>query len=280
MQNPPHQIDCNRIAEYNEATGALIREYVWLNGEALAVIEGGVINFVRVDHIGRPVFASNTAATKTWTATYLPFGEVGTTTGTPIALRFPGQWFQSESGLHQNWMRDYDPTTGRYRQADPLGLVDGASVYGYVKGNPGRWVDRRGEQGIPFGADPNGRVPGGPWTFLPDPGNGRGGTWQNGKGATATWDQATGQHWDVDDGKGGPRQRYNRRGTPLSKEEAHGPYRGPKRFPFRTPLLLWFEWNNDFLFGCGRLGASPDCFQAKFERVEPDCSGKENSGPV
>ena len=41
-------------------------------------------------------------------------------------------------------MRDYDPTTGRYLQADPLGLVDGASVYGYVKGNPGRWVDPRG----------------------------------------------------------------------------------------------------------------------------------------
>ena len=41
-------------------------------------------------------------------------------------------------------MRDYDPTTGRYLQADPLGLVDGASVYGYVKQNPGRWVDPRG----------------------------------------------------------------------------------------------------------------------------------------
>ena len=57
--------DGNRIAEYNEATGALIREYVWLNGEPLAVIEGGVINFARVDHIGRPVFATNTADTKT-----------------------------------------------------------------------------------------------------------------------------------------------------------------------------------------------------------------------
>jgi uncharacterized protein RhaS with RHS repeats len=42
-------------------------------------------------------------------------------------------------------MRDYDPTTGRYIQADPLGLIDGASVYGYVKQNPGRWVDPRGE---------------------------------------------------------------------------------------------------------------------------------------
>lgn len=42
-------------------------------------------------------------------------------------------------------MRDYDPTTGRYIQADPLGLVDGASVYGYALQNPGRYVDPSGE---------------------------------------------------------------------------------------------------------------------------------------
>ena len=61
-----------------------------------------------------------------------------------MELRFPDQWFQSESGLHQNWMRDYDPTTGRYIQADPLGLVDGASVYGYVGGNPLIRIDPTG----------------------------------------------------------------------------------------------------------------------------------------
>lgn len=80
-----------------------------------------------------------------WTAKYLPFGGVETSTGTPIALRFPGQWYQSESGLHQNWMRDYDPTTGRYLQADPLGLVDGASVYGYARQSPNRYSDPTGE---------------------------------------------------------------------------------------------------------------------------------------
>jgi uncharacterized protein RhaS with RHS repeats len=45
-------------------------------------------------------------------------------------------------------MRDYDPTTGRYLQADPLGLVAGASVYGYALQNPGRYTDPRGEQSI------------------------------------------------------------------------------------------------------------------------------------
>lgn len=43
-------------------------------------------------------------------------------------------------------MRDYDPTTGRYLQADPLGLVDGASLYNYARQNPGRWTDPSGEE--------------------------------------------------------------------------------------------------------------------------------------
>ena len=48
-------------------------------------------------------------------------------------------------------MRDYDPTTGRYIQGDPLGLVDGPSVYGYALQNPGRYVDPTGEA-IPLAA--------------------------------------------------------------------------------------------------------------------------------
>ena len=91
------------------------------------------------------MFATNATGVKVWTATYTPFGGVHTSTGALPTARFPGQWFQSESGLHQNWMRDYDPTTGRYLQADPLGLVDGASVYGYVRQNPVRWTDLTGE---------------------------------------------------------------------------------------------------------------------------------------
>jgi RHS repeat-associated protein len=109
------------------------------------VIEEGVIYLVRSDWIGRPVFATTTSGTVVWRASYLPFGGVHVTTGAPIDARFPGQWFQAEAGLYQNWMRDYDPATGRYMQADPLGLVDGASVYGYARGSPGRWVDPTGK---------------------------------------------------------------------------------------------------------------------------------------
>ena len=100
---------------------------------------------MRADHIGRPVFATIASGAKVWEATYTPFGGVHTASGNLPANRFPGQWFQSESGLHQNWMRDYDPTTGRYLEPDPLGLVDGASVYGYVKQSPMRFIDPTGQ---------------------------------------------------------------------------------------------------------------------------------------
>jgi RHS repeat-associated protein len=133
------------LAEHHEATGALIREYVWMGWDPVAVIEGGVIYLIRADHIGRPVFATTLAGTKVWSAVYLPFGGVHVTTGAPIDARFPGQWFQTEAGLYQNWMRDYDPTTGRYIEADPLGLIAGANVYGYANQSPMMYVDPNGE---------------------------------------------------------------------------------------------------------------------------------------
>jgi RHS repeat-associated protein len=52
-------------------------------------------------------------------------------------LRFPGQYYQAETGLNQNVNRDYDPLTGGYIESDPLGLQGGsASPYVYVRGNP------------------------------------------------------------------------------------------------------------------------------------------------
>ncbi|MEZ5886873.1 MAG: RHS repeat-associated core domain-containing protein [Paracoccaceae bacterium] len=134
----------HRVAEMDRASGTVIRVYIWLGDMPIAVVEGGQVYLVRVDHIGRSVFATTLAGTVVWSASYLPFGGVHVSTGTPMALRFPGQWFQMESGLHQNWMRDYDPTTGRYIEADPLGLVDGASVYGYARQSPLRWIDPTG----------------------------------------------------------------------------------------------------------------------------------------
>jgi RHS repeat-associated protein len=61
----------------------------------------------------------------------------------PIAI-LPGQYFDAETGLHQNWHRDYDPSIGRYLQSDPIGLDGGLSTYGYASANPLRFVDMDG----------------------------------------------------------------------------------------------------------------------------------------
>jgi RHS repeat-associated protein len=59
-------------------------------------------------------------------------------------LRFPGQYFQLETGLAYNWHRHYDPVTGRYIQPDPLRFVDGPSIYAYAVSSPFMKTDRDG----------------------------------------------------------------------------------------------------------------------------------------
>ena len=68
-------------------------------------------------------------------------GRYTSTTSTP--LRFPGQYFDAETGLHYNYHRYYDPTTARYASADPLGLAPSPNPYAYVE-NPTRWIDPLG----------------------------------------------------------------------------------------------------------------------------------------
>jgi RHS repeat-associated protein len=74
-----------------------------------------------------------------------PFGEAGPATGTANTdLRFPGQIADAESGLNYNYFRDYDPTLGRYIEADPIGLEGGINLYGYVGQNPISYSDPSG----------------------------------------------------------------------------------------------------------------------------------------
>jgi RHS repeat-associated protein len=60
-------------------------------------------------------------------------------------LRFPGQYYDVETGLAYNYRRDYDPATGRYIESDPIGLDGGSSsTYIYVDDSPLVGVDPLG----------------------------------------------------------------------------------------------------------------------------------------
>jgi RHS repeat-associated protein len=62
---------------------------------------------------------------------------------TYMPLRFPGQYFDPETGLHYNYFRHYDPETARYLTPDPLGLGPAPNPATYVH-NPHTWGDPLG----------------------------------------------------------------------------------------------------------------------------------------
>jgi RHS repeat-associated protein len=112
--------------------------------------EGHVFQ-IEADHLGTPRTVidqeTNTVVWR-WSLRDDPFGNAlaegdpdGDTDIFVYNLRYPGQYFDAESGSHYNYFRDYEPGTGRYVQSDPTGLVGGISTFSYVSANPFGFID-------------------------------------------------------------------------------------------------------------------------------------------
>ena len=111
-------------------------------------------SWVHVDPLGTPLAVTDTPAAgnavAVWRAKYEPFGKAtvdedpdGNAATIALAVRFPGQYEDAETGRHLNMMRTYDPSTGRYLEVDPLGLT-GRSTYAYAFSNSLRYLDPTG----------------------------------------------------------------------------------------------------------------------------------------
>jgi RHS repeat-associated protein len=84
-----------------------------------------------------------------WQMTSTVWGRTIGVSAEPAAdcpLRFPGQYFDAETGLHYNFHRYYDPDTAAYLTPDPLGLAPAPNDHAYVP-NPLVWLDPLGLEG-------------------------------------------------------------------------------------------------------------------------------------
>jgi RHS repeat-associated protein len=156
------------LGEY-DGSGNLIEETVWLEDLPVATLRPTSsgnptpinIYYVHADHLGSPRGITRPADNALmWQWDNLdPFGanaanENPSGQGTfKYGFRFPGQYYDAETGTHYNYFRDYDPFIGRYAESDPAGLRAGPNAFAYVNGRPislfdpyglassGTWID-------------------------------------------------------------------------------------------------------------------------------------------
>lgn len=107
---------------------------------------------VHSDHLQTPKTLTNQSQTVVWKASYTAYGETvidtnpdGDANSITLNQRYPGQYFDAETGLYYNFYRYYDPSTGRYVTGDPIGLAGGINLYAYAGSNPLFWSDPTGE---------------------------------------------------------------------------------------------------------------------------------------
>ncbi|MCP3671313.1 MAG: hypothetical protein GY814_12940, partial [Gammaproteobacteria bacterium] len=148
------------LGEY-DASGQPIKEYVHLEGEPIAQVDNTSITYLHTDHLATPRKATNGAGQVVWQWESEAFGNaLPQSSGIAVNLRFPGQYYDAETGLYYNYFRYYDPSTGRYITSDPIGLDGGLNTFGYVEGNPTNRADFFGlfspNDGFPPVPIPNG----------------------------------------------------------------------------------------------------------------------------
>jgi len=139
--------DSQLLSEY----GTTNREYVYLDDIPVANLDTqgatASIAYIVADELGTPRAIVDGKGDVIWTWVYQgnAWGEqTPSSIGYTYNPRFPGQYYDAETGLNYNLKRDYDPSIGRYTESDPIGLSGGVSTYAYVEGAPMAYSDPTG----------------------------------------------------------------------------------------------------------------------------------------
>ncbi len=142
------------IGEYDDA-GNLIQEIIWMGNTPVATVRleigGFSIFYIHTDHLNTPRRISRSStADLVWSWESDPFGDTAPNENPSglgsfsFNLRASGQYYDQETGLSYNYLRDYDPASGRYIESDPVGLAAGINTYGFELQNPLWYVDPLG----------------------------------------------------------------------------------------------------------------------------------------
>ena len=140
------------IGEYT-SSGSQVRAYGYRPGslwttDPLFMKAGSQYYFYHNDHLGTPQKMTDINGAVVWSARYDSFGKAGIDAASTVTnnLRLPGQYYDEESGMHYNWNRYYQPTTGRYISTDPIGFEgQDFNLYKYAKSNPLIFIDNEGK---------------------------------------------------------------------------------------------------------------------------------------
>ncbi len=138
------------LGEYDES-GSAIKTYgyrpnsFWMS-EPIFVKQNGKYFFFHNDHLGTPQKITDTNNNIVWSAKYHSFGKATIDINTiENNIRFPGQYFDTETGLIQNRYRYYDQNIGRYTQKDIIMIDDVFNHrYVYTSNNPVNFIDLYG----------------------------------------------------------------------------------------------------------------------------------------
>lgn len=126
------------------------RDPLWTTEPVAQPFAKEEICYYQCDHLGTPQELTDDEGRIAWSAQYRAWGEAreaiaqaAENAGIRNPIRFQGQYFDEETGLHYNRHRYYDPHSGRFVSKDPIGLFGGINLQAYAP-NPTGWIDPGG----------------------------------------------------------------------------------------------------------------------------------------